>query len=292
MNTEKLEFNKIEFSKDEIYRNGTDDERRLVFRMCQALSHAWRSAPASGSRELVFENHSGCVQVFEQMNRMGQNGLLLGALCLSRYLRGLERQVRSRFLTGLLLAQHEMMSHGQPVRECETSLFGIFIGALVADFPDVILEWTEDMNTGIGEAGLPPQPTAAIRGLLLSYSFDHRRAARFWEMAARSERFPERVFSDPCPPHEGKIFCSSQLRAFGLFLSLAPEAAVRRFLPVIRDRAVDKTTIVCEDDNRKVEIIVEKATEQERRGMLAVLVGHIEPAGRCELVQAILDGKE
>jgi len=279
-----------EFKHDQLFRDATDEERRLIIGFAQAVAHDWHPDASTGGRRFEFTNHFGCQQLFRDMNRMGDKGFLYGALLFSRRAHSLERAVRSHFLTRLALANHEELGSHGPVRECAVSCLGVFLDPLLAEMPDLILEWVEDMETDDPACDLERQPAELIRGLLLSSHVDQRRAHRFWELAAVSPRFPERIFSEPSRHDSGGIFMSCFLKAMGRLFSSAPETAVRRFAAVVRERAVNKYVLVSEDQCRRISWVQVPATELERSTMLASLTSNIELPNR-DLAAAILGGQ-
>jgi hypothetical protein len=143
------------------------------------------------------------------------------------------------------------------------------------------------MNTMDPENDLEPQPTAVIRGVLFAPSFDQRQAFGFWERASRSERFPDRIFSDPDHPDAGGIFSSYHLRAFGLFFSVAPEGAVSRFAAHMRDRALMKRIVEWVADLGKWIVRDRPATENERNRVFDGIVGYVDGEKRREQLQTI-----
>lgn len=271
---------------DRLFADGSDEERRLIVSFNELMENRWESRP-DGSRKLVFDRSNAVMSCYEQMNRMSERGFLFGALLFMRRAGELERQVRSHILTRLMRAYHDMMDNGRPVRESEVSHAASFINAIMGDMMDVVLAWTEDMNTDDPYYDLESQPTAVIRGTLFSSNIDQRKACRFWEMAAESPRFPERIFCDPCPPANGSIFMPYHTRILGLIFSIVPESVVRRFARVIKERAVNKGILLNEDDNRRFRVVVMPASENEIRAVQGNIVGHITDNDRRQLVASI-----
>jgi hypothetical protein len=272
--------------EDRLFVDGSDEERRLIISFNESLEHRWEPQP-NGARRLVFERSCSLMNFFEQMNRMSERGFLFGALLFSRRAGELDRQFRSHILTRLVRTYHDMVDNGRPVRESEVSHAATFIDALIGDLTEMVLEWTEDMNTDDPHFDLVSQPTAVIRGTLFSTNIDQRKTGRFWGLAAASERFPERIFCDPCPPANGSIFMPYHTRVIGLIFSIAPEPAVRRFAEVVKQRAVHKGILLNEDDNRKHRVVIMPASENEIRSVQGNIVNHIADDSRRQLVASI-----
>jgi hypothetical protein len=271
---------------DRLFADGSDEERRLIVSFNESLEYRWEPQP-DGSRRLVFERPCALMNAYEQMNRMGEKGFLFGALLFSRRAGELERQVRSHIMTKLVRTYHDMVDNGRPVRESEVSHAASFVNALLGDLTEMILAWTEDMNTDDPNFDLASQPTAVIRGTLFSSNVDQRKACRFWELAAESPRFPERIFCDPCPPANGSIFMPYHTRIIGLIFSIVSEPAVRHFATVIKEQAVKKGILLNEDDNRKHRVVIMPASENEIHAIRANIVGHITDNDRKQLVASI-----
>lgn len=259
---------------DRLFTDGTDEERRLIVRFNEAIACRWEETGTQSGRRLAFERGYALSAFYEQMCRMSEHGFLFGALLFARRADELERQVKSHLLTRLIRAQYDWENCQRPVRESEVSHAAAFINALIGDLAETIMEWVEDMNTDDPYYDLEKQPTAVIRGMLFSVNLDQRKAYRFWEMSAVSERFPEQVFYDPCPPANGAIFMPYHIRVIGNIFSLAPEAAVRRFSRVIRDFAVNKAVLISSDGNRKFTTEIHPASETERRSILSGILAN------------------
>ncbi len=277
---------------DTLYRDGTDDERRMIILFNQAIVCLWKDQP-DGARRLAFDDRFALYNFFREMCRRDDAGYLFGALLFSRRANELDRAVRSHVLTRLS-RMHFELSRGseefdRPPRESEVSNFGQFVNAIVSDLsdPPVVFEWFEDLNTEDPERGLKLQPTSLIRGILFSNRIDPRRMQRFWQLAAASPRFPDRVFCDPCPPFEGAIFTSYHLRAIARIFASAPAAAVERFAAVIRDRAVERSELETFTDGRRPRVIRVPAHQRDRDMSFASIVGYIDDNDRKQLVARI-----
>ncbi len=275
---------------DQLYRDGTDDQRRMIILFNQAIVCLWKDLP-DGGRRLAFEDRFALYNFFREMSRRGDEGYLFGALLFSRRSGELDRPIRSHVLTRLSRMHFELSRDSgefdRPPRESEVSNFGQFVNAIVPDLPEAVFEWFEDMNADDAEHGLKPQPTSLIRGVLFSSHVDQRRMQRFWELAAVSPRFPERIFHDPCPPFEGVIFTSYQLRAIGRIFAFAPVVAVQRFAAVIRDKALDRSELETYDDGRRPRVIQVRAQERDREMVFTSILGHLENLARKQLVEGV-----
>ncbi|MBI4458248.1 hypothetical protein HY633_04760 [Candidatus Uhrbacteria bacterium] len=209
----------------------TEDEYRLTVLVGRSLSCEWK-AHDDGGRKLVFVDAYALNHFYDMVCRLGEpDGHRLGAavfLCAADK-RKIERSVLSKVLTRLARVLFDVRGAAGNPTEAAVAHFARFIREIVGEVPRMILEWVEDMDTDDAERDLARQPTEVIRGVLFSPSMDHRRAVRFWALAAESPLFPCRIFSDQCQPAEGEMFSAYQRRAFGTFFALAPEAAFQRF---------------------------------------------------------------
>ncbi len=260
---------------DRLFTDGTDEERRLIVNVNEAVNCRWEEAGGAPRRRLAFERGYALNAFYDQMCRMGEHGFLFGALLFARRADELERQVKSHLLTRMIRAQYDWQDQRRPVRESEVSHAAAFINALVSDLTETVHEWVEDMNTDDPHYDLEPQPTAVIRGVLFSVNLDQRKTSRFWGLAAESPRFPDRVFFDPCPPANGSIFMPYHVKVIGNIFSLAPEAAVRRFSRVIKEKAVNKAVLAGSDDNRKFWTELHPASDIERKNILSSILAAV-----------------
>ena len=267
----------------------TDEERRMVRFLDTAFVYTWK---ASGEgRKLEFASRNPLYEFFDLMMRMGDAGYLLGATLFGRKVaeKNVERTVRSKLMTMLARGLHDAhYSSTAPIKESAIAHIGRFVNALIAVMPDVHVEWAEDMDTDDPKRDLKPEPIAVIRGVFLSPSLDQRNCAKFWELAAASERFPLRIFSEPCAPEDGVIFSSYHRRAFAIVFTIAPEPAVDKFAGHLRRHATRK--MVRRQRPGRDEWIVqpEDATENERQNVLRCIAGNVEPHARREHVSALL----
>lgn len=274
----------------------TEIERKL--RMCleRALTYEWKSRPEvegkPSGRLLVLANRFAVHEFFDLMMRNGDDGYVVGATLFARRADEMERPVRARFLTSLARMLRDFDGDPQGcIRESEVAHFGRFVNVLLSKkgrLDGVVLAWVEDMNTSDPENDLTPQPTAVIRGVLFSPSFDQRQAFGFWERAARSARFPVRIFSDPCAPEDGLLFSSYHVRAFGLFFSVAPEGAITRFAAHMRDNAVTKTAREWVEDAGRWMVKAVPASALDRHRVFDGIVGYVDGDHRREKLRALL----
>jgi hypothetical protein len=262
----------------------TDEERRMVRFLDNAFVCTWRTS--NSGRSLEFQNKYSLYELFDLMMRMGDKGYVLGATLFARKAqdKNVERTVRSHMLTRLARGLHEMQSDGRKEpTEASVANFGRFISVLVGELPEWNVEWAEDMDADDPMRDLQRQPIAVIRGVLLSPSLDQRRCVRFWEMAAASEKFPRRIFSDPCPPDDGAIFSSYHRRAFAIVFTYASAPAVKRFAIHMREHATQKCVrrwcdppVGGSPGQGKWIVEAAPATENERLSVFRSIAGSIE----------------
>ena len=209
--------------------------------------------------------------------------------------RNLERKVRSHLMTMLARGLHDSYESDRTViTETVVAHFGRFMNVLVADMPQTYVEWAEDMNTDDPMYDLQPQPIAVIRGVLLSPALDPRRCVKFWDLAAASEKFPRRIFSDPCPPEDGEIFSPFHRRAFGIVFALVSDITVERFVSHMREHATRKCVrrwqdppAGCGKQAGKWTVEVETATENERKNVFRGIAGGIASHDRRRMVSEL-----
>lgn len=267
----------------------TDEERRMIRYLDGAFVYAWKTS--GEGRKLEFATRNPMYEFFELMMRMGDAGYVLAATLFGRKVEDgkTERPVRSRLLTMLARGLHDAHeSPTAPVREAAVAHFGRFVNALIAALPAVHVEWAEDMDADDPQNDLRPEPVAVIRGVFLSPSLDQRNCVKFWEMAAASERFPLRIFSEPCGPDDGIIFSSYHRRAFAIVFTVAPEPAVDRFAGHMRRHATKKMVRRLRPERDEWIVASEDATENERMNVFRCIAGNIEPQARREHVSMLL----
>lgn len=273
----------------------TDEERRMVRYLDNAFVYSWKSS--GDGRTLQFGTRSPLYEFFELMMRMGDAGYVLAATLFGRKVaeRNVERTVRSHLMTMLARGLHDAHSYGAAaITETSVAHFGRFVNVLIADMPEMHVEWAEDMDADDPERDLRKQPIAVIRGVLLSPSLDQRRCVRFWELAAASEKFPKRIFSEPCLPEDGIIFSSYHRRAFGIVFTLVSDVALERFVPHMREHATTKCVRRwqeppegCGKQAGKWTVEIESATENERQNVFRAIAGGIESNDRRRKVSAL-----
>jgi len=257
----------------------------------------------------------------------------------ARLFYGVPREVRSVVLTVIALWPYTMSCSGEPIRGRRVAHMARVLDQTADRYPRLYLEWFEDMGEGIplppvdqtdapveGHWILEPQPTRVLRGILFSARFERDGVMdRFWKMAAVSERFPERVFTDP-GDHKNRR-CLLAPVGFGQlaqFCMRAPVEAVQRFMNAYRN-AVMRTKritygcamlpggsilevavsdaepgdalalfsdcyarpeLVCERDLQRVDLEV---TDAKRHWLLKTAVlGHVIDPERYKLVRDIL----
>jgi hypothetical protein len=247
-------------------------EQRVHRLIDYAFAYAWPDGGPNG-RSSRYPLH----ELFDLLMRSGNEGYVLVAAVFARKAaeREIARDVRAHVMTGLARALHEFDGSRAEPRESQVAHFGRFINAVIEGHPNLHVEWAEDMHTGIDGSGLLPQPTSVIRGALLAPSVDQRRAVGFWRLSVSSERFPCRIFSDPCHPDDGSIFSSYHSRVFGLVFSVAPVEAVRRFAEHMRAEATRKLVRRWDEERRASFIEAIEADENDRQRAFRSIIGHI-----------------
>ncbi len=274
----------------------SDEERRLVRWLDSAFVCTWKEN-SDGSRTLKFSSRNPLYEFFDQMMRMGDPGYALAAALFGRKIAGnaVDRSVRSRLLTLLACGLHETAYDSRTeITESSVAHFGRFVSVLIADMPEVYVEWAEDMDTDDPKRDLRKQPVAIIRGVLLSPSLDQRRCVRFWDLAAASPAFPLRIFSDPCPPDDGAIFSSYHLRAFGVVFALVSDVAAVKFASHLRENARSKRVRRWHEpppghgkEGGKWTVESEDATAQERLNAFHCIAGGIEGNDRRKRISDV-----
>lgn len=266
------------------------DARRLRRCLDSAFLYAWKSS--GNGQKLEFNDRYSLHQFFDLMQRMGDEGYLLGAAIFAQRVdKGdTERAVRSHLLTRLarMLFDLDYPHHRRIIRESEVAHMGRFVNPLIERLPEMHIEWAEDMNADDPLRDQSRQPTAVIRGVFLSPCLDQRRTEKFWEMASASERFPRRIFSDPCRSEDGAIFSSYQQRAFALVFSYAPEPAVVRFVTHMREHAKTKWLKCFTEGTDTWDDYELPAEETERKNAFINIAGGIAEAGRRAKVTDLL----
>jgi hypothetical protein len=273
---------------DPEYVPATFEERRIL----RSLDHAFDLEPVGKDGERRrFAGGRAVQELFDALVRMGDKGYAYGASLFLRRTRDrdIPRVARAHMLTrfALGLRDADAPNERRAIRESEVAHAGRFFAGFVRELPVVVLEWAEDAGEGDERSGLEPQPTAVIRGVLLSPSFDQREAVEFWRMSAASKRFPERIFSDPCRSEDGAIFSSWHMRAFAIVFTIAPIEAVTRFVTRMRTNALYKMAKTLHVASGTWNDEVVPATENERLGTFRSIAGGIENAARRDYVTGL-----
>lgn len=270
------------------FRCGTPDERQWLRLAIQAS--AWVEGTDTGERELKFRESGAVHQLCDKSFARGGDGpeVALWAL-LNVGLLDFPMRVFSGLLTRLIRSPYDRCARPEPfLREPSVSVFGGLLVRLADADPEKVLVWVVDMAEGNRLAGIERQPTEVIRGLLFAPRVDWSFRMKFWEMAAACERFPDRIFCDPCDPANGRIFSSYHYRAFGQFLEWAPEPAVCRFVAAMRDRVNRKVIREIDEESRRVRYRIVPATPEEIGEARRRIVESVESPSRRESVSAIL----
>lgn len=273
---------------DPAYVPATFEERRIL----RNLDHAFDLEPVDPSGERHrFVGGRAVQELFDAFVRMGDKGYAYGATIFARrcHEREIPRAARAHMLTrfALGLRDADAPDERRAIRESEVAHAGRFLSGFVRALPVVVLEWAEDAGDGDERTGLAAQPTAVIRGVLLSPSFDHREAAEFWRQSAASKRFPVRIFSSPCRSEDGAVFSSWHVRAFSLVFSHAPIEAVTRFVTHMREHAVHKRHKFYRERSGTWHEGLSRATENERHCVFRSIAGSIENAARRDYVTGL-----
>lgn len=281
---------------DSEFRVVPELERRLQGALSRAFAQDYGlTMPKDGKYRAIgkmptFRPSFALSEFFDLMAREGDRGYVTAALVFAAGLEVLTagRAVRSHALTRLARMVYESdYVPRRPPRESEIAHMGKFVNELIASMPEMHVQWMEDMHEGDPAHGLECQPTAVIRGVLLSPYLDHDRAFRFWELSVASARFPLRVFSDPCAPDDGEIFSSYQTRAFARIFAVAPVTAVERYASHMRDHATTALRREWVEEERTSRIYEVQAPEHVRKRTLRHILGYIVDEARRTLLAGI-----
>jgi hypothetical protein len=268
----------------------SDLERRLTDRLRRSFYEEYGLDRLTGKWPGQVRASYVLNEFFSLLHREGDHGYVVGAKTFAQEvgMRNPCRQIVSDILTRVALMVYTESGHEvREPRESEVAHMGRFVNELISDLPEMHLAWVEDMN-GPSE-GIPSrQPTAVIRGVLLSPRLDQRRCVRFWELTVSSDLFPRRIFSDPCDPREGSLFTSYHRRAFGLVFSVAPIEAVKQYATHMRDNADSVQVREWDEDSRRFSTGLRPASEQERGLNFTSIVGYIKDTFRRDLVADLL----
>lgn len=238
-------------------------ERKLQVAFTNALQEAlklWSVKSGSNSR-----TYSQCSTFFwgfcEQVARQQDLAYPLAASIISRKLlvTKVPRELRSVILTAL--ARWPFESHnnrGAPLGGRHVAHFGRVLNRTAQDCARYYTEWFVDMGNGLplirsdsGSVGdqhdwlLAPQSTRMMRGILFASKLSTGHLDLFWELAAKDERFPERIFTDPGDYERRSCYMTpTQMAQLAAFFTYAPEEAVCRFAAAFRERVMSMQLIV------------------------------------------------
>lgn len=281
------------------FRTASPHERRMMRILDEGLSE-FRGRSAEGGFEgaqpapkPLSRSHYALCDFSKLMGGADEREYHFGVRLCAIRLRNIAPGCRSFALTRMARLLYDGVSPPRSVRESEVAEFGRFVSVIIKSLPKLVLSWVEDMHTGLPGYGLDAQPTAVIRGILFSPLMDQKRACRFWALAAGSERFPCRIFSDPCEPDEGAILSPHHIRAFGLFFSIASEAAIERFARHLRDHADRKSVRNWEaiGSGGRWVLAVVPASEAERRRILEGIAGYVDDRERKDKLTALFQAE-
>ena len=135
--------------------------------------------------------------------------------------------------------------------------------------PAALVAWCEYMG-GIEEE------TAVIRGALFSPSIDQRLLAAFWERAMASDRFPMRMFSDPCRSEKGVQFSSLHAKTIARIFSVVPEPVMRRIATHMVAHATHKRALVVPEGAEASHDVTVPATADERRKAFQTICDEVD----------------
>jgi hypothetical protein len=147
----------------------------------------------------------------------------------------------------------------------------------------VVMAWA--MKSG--EQG---EPTAVIRGVLLSRGFAERAKARqFWDEAEKlGQRFPMRIFADPCAASEGYFLTPYQCRCFARHFGLMSESARAHFAGHLAANATVAKVHVTAKNRYGTACLVEReepVEEIRRRDALLMMAGGKDNPARGRLME-------
>jgi hypothetical protein len=267
----------------------SDEARRLHRLLNDAIPHEWLEV--EGGRALRFVHPLRLGEFCEAMMLRDDLGYASGAQFFMTAVleKNIERTVCSHLLTRMALTFHEALSAyaDSPLLESHVATFGRFVRHLLKDMPERVVEWSEDMNVDDPQRDLRKQPTALIRGVLLSPAISQSKCEKFWDSAARAADFPLRIFSDPCAPRDGILFSTFHLRVFGAVFSVVSGEALTRFAGHMRECATEKLLLEVISDG-KWQTVRAPVDAYERRSAFECIVGNVEPTERRERVAQLL----
>ncbi len=161
-----------------------------------------------------------------------------------RLLYGVPRELRSLILTACAMWPYtSVRDQREMLRGKHVAHFARVLNRTVQNCARMYVEWFEDMGEGIPDV-MPRLPTRVLRGILFATKLAEGTMDSFWSMAARSERFPERIFTDPGDfKHRACLLSPTQFAQLAEFCMQAPEEAVIRFANVYREAVLRMRTI-------------------------------------------------
>ncbi len=273
---------------DPSYVPASNEERILDRLLTNALT--FKRVETSLGPRVTFAHPRAMHEFFDRIARLGGHACELGAALFAD--RVLEndpgRDVRAVLLTQYARVLYDSYNNDRrDVRESEVAHAGSFVGAMIRELPQMILEWVEDMGDGCASCNLNPQPTAVIRGVILSPSLDQRVAAEFWRLSVGSTRFPLRVFSDPGGQAEASMFSQWNRRAFALVFTHASDAAVERFVVHMLAHATEKIVRRYDDKEEKLLEVHLPVSLEERQFVFRSIASYVTPPSRREYVAGL-----
>lgn len=248
------------------------------------------------------------------------------------------RGLRSVILTALARWTYESVPGKAAIQGRIVSHFGQILSHSAKAHPEMYVEWFEDMGHGIPlahETGEPPeqgyyewllapQPTRVLRGILFASRLREGVMDEFWRRAARSEFFPERIFTDPGDfEDQACLLTPMQLAQLAVFYTHAPEEAVQRFARVFAEHVRTMRCVVyarltlpggamadvgvCDPPDKSIKLLfgnlgeqadricweqdasyVElEVTEEKRIGLLKAVLGMMQDEDRRRLVRQV-----
>ena len=279
----------------------SDEERYLLTLFKRALPFAWkeyaREVPGGDpvpARKMRLESPFAATRFFEEVIGRDERGYDIAARIIAQHMDAVERPVRSNLMTRMARAIPDCIMRTRDANEREVAQFGQIICRLIGDFPERFVEWAEDMEADDHWNDLKRQPTDIIRGVFLSAAIDASRTPAFWALAATSETFPLRLFSDPCGPGSMRTFTPFHLRRYADMFAAMPDAALRKFGRHMRRNAkvrLIERVIIDRSYDPPVEeriVVEETMTYRERITMLREIVAAVRDVDRRCFVSRVL----
>lgn len=273
--------------KDEREMAMSPEERAFRHTLSTAMLCRWTDDETRiGARKLVFVNGDFRIHDYHALMIAGDDrGFVLGAEVFRAVMaeQRVEPVVQSHLLTRLARSLYDYLGSGfEPIRESQVSWFGRFVKNLIVGNEAMFLAWAESMNVEDPYNGFEPQPTAVIRGALFAPALNQAECAPFWELAAQSETFPMRVFSDPCSSREGCIFSGYHRRVLTAILSAVSDDAARKIAAHIREQAVHRSIGSYEDGAWTERLAL--ASDRDRKAVFDIIAQSIDNLARRDAV--------